>query len=176
MMRRPASNLPITPKMLKHFAAASIVLTIVLATFAGGGDAGVAAQVEARQAKNDLLKAEQEKLGTRKIASHLKVRGELYGFDDEQGGTDYGGRSGDAGGGGGGGSAPAARSASPWQATPPGVKSVKPRVAPDRRGLPDLPEGGPAGSEGNGGPSASDTASLIEASRARSGNSGSSGD
>ncbi|MFN3517389.1 MAG: hypothetical protein ACK4YM_09545 [Novosphingobium sp.] len=60
--------------MLKHFAAATVAITSLLALFAGGDDVGVAAQIEARQARNQLVAAEQQKLGTSKVSNNLKVK------------------------------------------------------------------------------------------------------
>ena len=73
-MRRKAPTMPISPKQLKHFAVATVLLTGALALVAGGQDAGIAAQVSATQAKNDMIAKEQQKLGTKKVASNLKVR------------------------------------------------------------------------------------------------------
>lgn len=91
-MRRAAPTLPVSPKLLKHFAAATVTLTLLLALFATDEDWGARAQLEANEAKTQLAAAEAEKLGTKKLASKLKVR--------EPSGGGFGS---DEGGGGGGG-------------------------------------------------------------------------
>lgn len=91
-MRRAAPTLAISPKLLKHFAAATVTITLLLALFATDEDWGARAQLEANRAENQLAAAEAEKLGTRKLASKLKVR--------EPSGGGFGS---DEGGGGGGG-------------------------------------------------------------------------
>jgi hypothetical protein len=95
-MRRAAPTPPVSPKLLKHFAAATIVITLLLALFATDEDWGASAQIEANATKNQLATAQAEKLGTRKIAGKLKVRGNTAGggFGSDEGG--------DVGGGGGG--------------------------------------------------------------------------
>lgn len=102
-MRRAAPTLAISPKLLKHFAAATVTITLLLALFASEEDWGARAQIEANQAQTQLAAAEAEKLGTRKIASKLKVNQTPGGGF----GTDEGG-----GGGGGGSWAPKKQSAS----------------------------------------------------------------
>lgn len=92
-MRRAAPTLAISPKLLKHFAAATVTITLLLALFATDEDWGARAQLEANETKNQLAAAEAEKLGTKKLASKLKVR--------EPSGGGFGT---DEGGGGGGGS------------------------------------------------------------------------
>lgn len=102
-MRRAAPTLAISPKLLKHFAAATVTITLLLALFATDEDWGARAQIEANQANTQLAAAEAEKLGTKKIASKLKDnRPPGGGF-----GTDEGG-----GGGGGGDWAPSKKSTS----------------------------------------------------------------
>lgn len=81
-MRRAAPQLPISPKLLKHFAAATVVITLCVAMFANGDQAQLNAELHAREAKNDLLKAEAEKLGTRKVAMGMKVNAQPQGGDD----------------------------------------------------------------------------------------------
>lgn len=102
-MRRSAPTLAVSPKLLKHFAAATVVVTLLLALFATDEDWGARAQIEANATKNQLAAAEAEKLGPKRIASKLKVRGNTAGggFGSDEGG--------DFGGGGGGGS---------WQSRP----------------------------------------------------------
>lgn len=59
--------------MLKHFAAATVAITSLLAMFAGGDDIGVAAQIDAQQARNQLVAAEQERMGTKKVSNTLRI-------------------------------------------------------------------------------------------------------
>lgn len=91
-MRRAAPTLAISPKLLKHFAAATVTITLLLALFATDEDWGARAQLEANQAKNQLAAAEAEKLGTKKLASKLKVReAPGGGFGTDEGGGSGGG-------------------------------------------------------------------------------------
>ncbi len=91
--------------MLKHFAAATVVLTALLAVFASGEEWGAQAQVEAVEAKNQLAATEAEKLGTKKVATTLKIANKVGGgsFGNDEPESFAGG------GGGGGGFAPAAQ-------------------------------------------------------------------
>jgi hypothetical protein len=103
-MRRAAPTLAISPKLLKHFAVATVTITLLLALFASEEDWAARAQIEANQAKTQLAAAEAEKVGTKKLASKLKVNqtpGGGFGTDEGGGG----------GGGGGGGWTPRKRSA-----------------------------------------------------------------
>lgn len=72
-MRRAAPQLPISPKLLKHFAAATVVITLCVAMFANGEQAQLNAELHAREAKNELLRTEAEKLGTHKVAMGMKI-------------------------------------------------------------------------------------------------------
>lgn len=65
--------------MLKHFAAATVAITTLLAMFAGGDDIGVAAQIDAQQSRNQLVAAEQQNLGTKKVSQGLKVKQQTAG-------------------------------------------------------------------------------------------------
>lgn len=91
-MRRAAPTLAISPKLLKHFAAATVTITLLLALFASDEDWGAHAQLEANQTKTQLAAAEAEKLGTAKLASKLKVReAPGGGFGTDEGGSGGGG-------------------------------------------------------------------------------------
>ena len=85
-MRRAAPQLPISPKLLKHFAAATVVITLCVAMFANGEQAQLSAEMHAREAKNELMRTEAEKLGTRKVAMGMKVKAQPQGGDDGGGG------------------------------------------------------------------------------------------
>ena len=101
-MRRATPLGPISPKLLKHFAAATVVLTGLLALFASGEDWGAQTQFEAVEAKNQLVATEAEKLGTKRLTAKLKVAPQLggSGFGDD-GGGDFSGAQGSGGSGGG---------------------------------------------------------------------------
>ena len=72
-MRRAKPPGPLSPQLLKHFAAVTVALTSLLALFASGEDWGAQAQVQAVTAKNRLVATEAEKLGTNKLAAKLHV-------------------------------------------------------------------------------------------------------
>ncbi len=97
-MRRAKHLGPLSPKLLKHFAAAAVVLTATLAVVASGDEWGAQAQIEAVDAKNQLVTTEAEKFGTKKLAAKLKVSSEVTaaGFANDNAG-DFGGGSGDGG-------------------------------------------------------------------------------
>ena len=166
-MRRRSTTQALSPKLLKHFAAAAVVLTTTLAVFASGADWGAQAQVEAVEAKNQLAQTEAEKLGTKRIATTLKVanRSAAAGFGDDDGGA------GDFGGGGGGSYAPpaprmAARPSSPgasaWAA------SAGPSGAPPLPGS-SQPDPGKARPAPPKTPSPEDIAQITASSAQRSG-------
>ena len=121
-MRRQAQPLPISLKQLQHFAGATVAITALLALFAGGDGFGVAGEIEARKATNDLIDAQQQSMGTKKIANNLVVRKGTTGSfgNDEGGSSDFGG-----GGGGGGYAGP-----------PPEARQSK-RPDPSRRFEPE---------------------------------------
>jgi hypothetical protein len=159
-MARRTPTMPISPTQLKHFAAATVALTALLALFASGEETGIAAQVKATQAKNDLVVAEQEKLGTKKIAANLKVRN-TGGF-----GADEGGDGGFASGGSAGGgsySAPAARPASKAQRSPEML--LPPRPGETR--MPTKPSAAPR-KKPQAEPTKREEDEMLAASRARS--------
>lgn len=77
-MRRAAPALPISPKMFRHFAVITVAVTACVGLFADGeGQEALAKQIEARQAKNQTLAIEAEKVGKRTLRAHnLKLRDE----------------------------------------------------------------------------------------------------
>lgn len=93
MQRRPAKT-ALSPKLLKHFAAATALATVLLAVITSQSDWGAQAQVEAVEAKNQLAQTEAEKLGTRRVATTLKIANGV-------GAASFGDDGGDFGGGGG---------------------------------------------------------------------------
>ncbi|HCF25390.1 MULTISPECIES: hypothetical protein [unclassified Novosphingobium] len=183
-MRRPAPTLPISSKQLKHFAAATVAITTLLALFAGGDDIGVAAQIDATQAKNDLIAAEQKKLGTKQLATHMKVKTGGGGFGEDSGGG--------FGMGDGGGGASSARRSLPKSSpqgpaflpptdlsSQPGGKITRRSMAkPKGRQNADSELASTAGGDpaNAGRPDTSQLSSAIEAARQRSGSAGANGD
>ena len=102
-MRRAAPPLPISPKLLKHFAAITLVLTASIAMFADGESREVITdQVDMRAARNQLLETEAEKLGTKKLKAHLTLKdnGRAYLPFAEEGQANEFGAGMDGGGGG----------------------------------------------------------------------------
>lgn len=73
-MRRAITTGPLSPKLIKHFATATVVLTGLLAMFASGEDWGAQAQIGSVEAKNQLAATEAEKVGTKKLAAKLRVK------------------------------------------------------------------------------------------------------
>ena len=86
-MHRRSVQSTLSPRLLKHFAAVTVVLTALLAVFAGGEDWGAKAQIDAVQAKNQLAATEAAKLGTRRVASTLKIADSVGAarFGDDEG-------------------------------------------------------------------------------------------
>ncbi|HEX4847926.1 MAG TPA: hypothetical protein VFV30_07255 [Novosphingobium sp.] len=185
-MRRQAPPLPISPKQLKHFAIATVVLTGLLALLASGTGSGVAAEIDARKAKNDLVAAEQEKVGTKKVGTAIKVRDKSMNstFADDSslgdggfGGSSSGGNS-YAGPRAGPRPMPALQSPIGLQNRPGGTVTRK-RMGkpPPKPGELDDPD--QAGEDGTGGAPRPDMSRLEEvkqASRQRSGSANADGD
>lgn len=93
-MRRAAPTAGLSPQLIKHFAIATVSITAMLALFASGEDWGVQSRLEAVEAKNRLAAAEAEKLGARKIIPKLKIRrgtGSMAMGDDSMGSGGGGG-------------------------------------------------------------------------------------
>lgn len=100
-MRRPAPQLPLSPKLLKQFAGVTLVVTGLVALLANGEAAKMQAEVQAREARNELLASEAERLGTRKVAASMKVKTQMGGWGSDTGGEGGGEGSVDPGSGGG---------------------------------------------------------------------------
>ena len=66
-MQRPVPPLPISPRLLKHFAAATAALTALIALFAGGEQSQVAQELAEREARNQLAQSEAEVIGPREL-------------------------------------------------------------------------------------------------------------
>lgn len=160
--------------MLKHFGAATVVMTALLAVFASGDEWGARAQVEAVEAKNQLVATEAEKFGTRRVAKSLKVAdgvGASFGNDEPEivGGV----------GGGGGYAAPALAqpvpSATPFAQSKPKPKykanPLEPNKPPEPPGSDQAP--GEFHADEAPAPSAQQVANITASSARRSGGSGS---
>ena len=107
-MRRAAPTGPLSPKLLKHFAAVTVGLTALLAVFSSGADWGAPAQIGAVETKNQLLTTEAERLGARRVAARINIReGVPRPEFGEESGFDFGER--------GGGNAPQSGPQSPLQ-------------------------------------------------------------
>ena len=92
-MRRTAPAGPLTPKLIKHFAVATVVLTGLLALFSSGEDWGAQAQIGAVAANNQVLATQTERLGPRRLATTIAVRpGPTHGGFEEDPGVDFGER------------------------------------------------------------------------------------
>lgn len=71
-MRRATPPLPVSPRLLKHFAAATLALTACIALFADGSTTEAVAETVKH---NQLKKTEVDMLGSRRLARQaLKVR------------------------------------------------------------------------------------------------------
>lgn len=174
-MARRTNTPALSPKLLKHFAAATVVLTALLAIFASGEDWGAQAQVQAVEAKNQLAATEAEKLGTKKVATTLKVANNVgaASFGDDEGGS-FGG------GGSGGGYAPPVQPRPMAAPVRPGQRKPKSQWSTDPLDPSKPPN--PPGSEQEPvdthpsappTPSAQDIARITASSAHRSGGSGS---
>lgn len=75
-MNPAARTLPIPPSLFRHFAMITIAITGCVALFADGESReAIAAEIETRTDRNDLLRAEADKLGNRKLkANGLRLR------------------------------------------------------------------------------------------------------
>ena len=97
-MRRPAPTGPLSPKLIKHFAAVTIALTGLLAMFASGEDWGARAQIGSVNANNQVLMAEAEQLGARPLAARIKIQpGPSRGGFDAEPSYDFGEGGGNSG-------------------------------------------------------------------------------
>lgn len=72
LMRRPAPTVRISPQQLRHFAAATVALTVLLAVFAGGEGAGLGEELEQRSVQNQLEKTEADQFGTSQLKFDVK--------------------------------------------------------------------------------------------------------
>jgi hypothetical protein len=72
-MRRRAPTTTLSPQVIKQIALITAIVTCVLAMFLNGEQAEFEAKLQAREAKNRLIRLEAEKLGTQKIGTALKT-------------------------------------------------------------------------------------------------------
>ena len=131
-MRRRSTTSALSPKLLKHFAAATVVVTTLLAVFASGEDWGAQAQIQAVEAKNQLANTENEKLGIKRIGAAVKLAkaASRRGFAEEEGIDTTGGSV------GGGYAPPAPQAATAGIFPPPSAAPLSP--------LPPMPGAQPA--------------------------------
>ena len=92
-MRRTPPAGPLTPKLIKHFAVATVVLIGLLAMVSSGEDWGTRAQIAAVEANNQVRKSEAEQVGPRRLAARIAVRpGPIHAGFNEDPGLDFGER------------------------------------------------------------------------------------
>lgn len=176
-MRRPVQPLPISPKLLKHFAAATVVLTGLIALFAGGEQSQIAQELAEREARNQLAQTEAEVIGTQEVGQpeNTRVKGS-WGSDGPES-TGFSGASTDpnppqmlAGRPPRGPQVGPMRGTPQFLSPPPGAPGSTARV----RGIPIGDEREDTRSQPTEptSPTADQAAALLESSRARSGGSG----
>ncbi len=75
-MARSAPSLPISPKLFRQFAIATLAVTACLGMFADGeGRQAIEQQIEKRQERNKLITTEANALGARKLrVNGMKLR------------------------------------------------------------------------------------------------------
>lgn len=165
-MRRAAPTLPISPKLLKHFAAATLAITAIIAIMAdGSASEAIAEQVEANQTRQ----AEADLLGSRQaVKSNLRVKADLGNVPVEGGESAMGG--GDSAGSVATGSEDLPMMVMPPRAGP-GGPAANTYATPGQRQGPRKAEPRPAwpSSATPPRPTAEQRAQLIESSRQRSG-------
>ena len=170
-MQRRSIQATLSPKLLKHFAAATVVMTVLIAIFASGEDWGAKAQIDALEAKNQLATTEAEKLGTKRVASTLKVKSApaAASFGNDAGEFDATG----SGSGSGFGLPPRRRAA---------ADTFRPMVLaptaadPGQPGNPPSNPGGESASVGPDAPPAPSTQALANITASSARRSGASGD
>lgn len=74
-MPRSVHTQPISPKLYRHFAVVTVFVTVGVAILAdGSGSAAIGEAVEQRQAQNAISRAEQEKLGEKRVGALRDAR------------------------------------------------------------------------------------------------------
>lgn len=176
-MRRPVQPLPISPKLLKHFAAATVVLTGLIALFAGGEQSQIAQELAEREARNQLAQTEAEVIGTQDVGQPETTRTKGNWGSDGPENSGYSGASTDpnpppmlAGRPPRGPQVGPMRGSPPYLTPPPGAAGSNARL----RGIPvgDEREDASSRTPDPTSPTADQAAALLESSRARSGGSG----
>lgn len=73
-MNSIAETLAIPPKMYRHFAVVTVMITLLIAVFAEGEDReAIGNELKAQQQQTDLRRAEAEKFGPKKVgAEHFR--------------------------------------------------------------------------------------------------------
>lgn len=66
-MLRSIQSVPISPKLLKHFAGITVALTLLIALFAGGENAQLAEELAAREQQNQLARTDAEVNGPKRL-------------------------------------------------------------------------------------------------------------
>ena len=95
-MNSIAETLAIPPKMYRHFAVVTVLITLLIAIFADGENRqAIGSELKAQQQQTELRRAEAEKFGPKKVgAEHFKrTDGGGWGSEGpvEPGGTAVGG-------------------------------------------------------------------------------------
>ena len=94
-MRRVIATGPLSPKLVKHFAMATVGLTGLLALFTSDQDWGAKAQIGAVETQNRVITAEADKLGARRLAARLIIKKDPAPAEfGEETGYDFGGSGG----------------------------------------------------------------------------------
>ncbi len=78
-MRRPAHSLSLSPRVLKQFVLITVIGTGLLALFADGENSELEQAIQAREARNQLLRKEAIALGARSVARAPIVANEVSG-------------------------------------------------------------------------------------------------
>lgn len=68
-MRRPAPTLQLSPRLIRQFALITLIVTALLAMFSSGENAELTQVIKDREAKNQLARAQVEKLGADKVGT-----------------------------------------------------------------------------------------------------------
>lgn len=183
-MSRAAPIVAVSPKMLRHFATVTVAITFCVAIFADGeGREAIQEQLAAREARTNMLHAEADKLGNRRVDVHnLKRQAERHrtmssSADASESSGGYGAPMDNAAGS----DAESATESGRLPADPreggrpqfgPPQQSGQPPFADPNMGPQGQPNRNPGARRQPQRPTAEQRERLIEASRARSGSSG----
>lgn len=178
-MRRPVQSLPISPTLLKHFAAVTVVLTGLIALFAGGEQSQFAEELAEREARNQLAQTEAKTVGSKEVADDAPRRTAGSWGSAGQEDPGFGGASTDpnpppmmATNAPKGRQIGPNRGRPPYLMPPPGAARIGPGGEP-MRGIPrDDEDANPRVPSEPTSPTADQAAALLQSSMARSGGSG----